>query len=84
MIAAARFYEQAAAGLGVDFLEEVERGFQMLASYPKSAPVIQAGIRGRPLKRFPFGLLYQIEGDHIVVQAVMHLRRKPDYWKDRL
>ena len=31
--------------------------------------------------RFPYGLLYRLLEWEIVVLAVMHLHRKPDYWK---
>ena len=33
--------------------------------------------------RFPFGVIYQIIEKQIVVIAVMHLHKKPDYWKKR-
>ncbi|HIP58812.1 MAG TPA: hypothetical protein EYH01_00115 [Campylobacterales bacterium] len=36
------------------------------------------------VNRFPFGLVYRIEGDTIVIVAVMHLSRKPDYWYSRV
>ena len=31
----------------------------------------------RPLDRFPYGILYYVHGDAIVVTAVMNLRQKP-------
>jgi hypothetical protein len=34
-------------------------------------------------KKFPFGIIYQIIEKQIVVIAVMHLHKKPDYWKKR-
>jgi hypothetical protein len=36
------------------------------------------------LRRFPFGLLYAIETERIVIVAVAHLKRRPGYWKDRI
>jgi hypothetical protein len=30
-----------------------------------------------------FGIIYQIVEKQIVVIAVMHLHKKPDYWKKR-
>jgi toxin ParE2 len=33
------------------------------------------------LRRFPYGLVYRLAESEIVVLAVMHLHRKPDYWK---
>jgi hypothetical protein len=42
------------------------------------------GFRRKLLSRFPYGLLYHCpEPDWIKVVAVMHLHRKPDYWRDR-
>jgi hypothetical protein len=34
-------------------------------------------------KSFPFAVLFRIRLDFIAVVAVMHLRRDPDYWKNR-
>lgn len=33
---------------------------------------------------FPFGILYTIEADFILIVAVMHFSREPGYWKKRL
>jgi len=35
------------------------------------------------VNRFPFGVLYSVEPTSIFVIAVMHHRRRPDYWKNR-
>lgn len=34
-------------------------------------------------KTFPFGVLFRDRPDEIIVVAVMHLHRDPDYWKHR-
>jgi hypothetical protein len=36
------------------------------------------------LKRFPYGIVYQIRGDEISIVAVAHLHRQPGYWSERL
>ncbi len=84
MLAAARYYNVESAGLGSEFLTEVERTAEALLQHPHAGPVIRKGIRRRLLARFPFGLLYQIDEDDIVILAVMHLRRRPGYWEQRL
>ncbi|OQR41228.1 plasmid stabilization protein, partial [Aliarcobacter cryaerophilus] len=33
--------------------------------------------------RFPFGVIYYIKNDEIIILAVMHLRKKPDYFLKR-
>jgi hypothetical protein len=33
---------------------------------------------------FPYAVLYTIESDYVLIIAVMHCHRKPDYWHSRL
>ena len=35
------------------------------------------------VSRFPYGIYYTIEGGGIVIWAVKHLHRDPDYWQER-
>ena len=35
------------------------------------------------VQRFPYGLIYVVQEDVIYIAAVMHLKRKPDYWVGR-
>jgi plasmid stabilization system protein ParE len=81
---AARFYEDRSPGLGRDFLDEVERTIDSIVKDPYSGRRISGHIRRRILRRFPFGVLYAMEPSRIVIVAVMHLRREPGYWQDRI
>lgn len=84
MIAAAQYYQNQSVGLGAEFLAEVERTVAAIVVHPKAAPKVKKEIRRRLLKRFPFGILYVATADEIVIIAVMHLRRSPGYWQERL
>lgn len=84
MLEAASYYQSQATGLGVDFLSEVERAVKSIAEFPNTWPILEGELRRRLIKRFPFGILYRIESEEIVVIAVVHLRRKPGYWKERI
>ena len=35
------------------------------------------------LRRFPYSIIYRIERDAVVVVAVAHGKRNPDYWRKR-
>ena len=83
MVEAARFYERRRAGLGFDFLAEVERSIARMREYPEAGRPVRAATRRRLLRRFPYGLLYRLDADEIVIVAVMHLRRRPGYWRNR-
>jgi len=81
---AVEWYETQQKYLGVQFLNEFEAAIRRIISYPESYRVIKKDIRRCLVKRFPYGILYVIDTDKIVVIAVAHLHRKPDYWIDRV
>ena len=33
--------------------------------------------------RFPYGIYYTVESEVVVIWAIKHLHRDPDYWQDR-
>ncbi|AUX23813.1 uncharacterized protein SOCEGT47_043430 [Sorangium cellulosum] len=57
--------------------------FDRIAETPEQGPEIEPGIRRMLLQRFPYGLLYAVEPERILVLTVMHLRRRPGYWRGR-
>jgi plasmid stabilization system protein ParE len=80
---AVTWYNEQAEGLGKEFLDELDRAVRRTVAFPLSCPEIEPGLRRCLLARFPYGLVYGLEEDAIVVVAVAHLHRKPRYWIDR-
>ena len=81
---AAGWYEAEVAGLASDFLSEFGRALDGLLAEPERSLQIEPGIRRYLLKRFPYAIVYVIRKDRVRIVAVMHLHRKPGYWKERL
>ena len=84
MLDAAKYYESQASRLGIDYLSEIERAVATITESPMTWPIIEGELRRRLVRRFPFGILYRIEPEEIVIIAVAHLHRKPGYWMGRL
>ena len=84
MAEAAEYYEWQTKGLGFDFLDEVEHTTKRIQELPESGKCLRDNTRRKLLRRFPFGIVYCFEKEKIVVVAVMHLRRRPNYWVKRL
>jgi len=82
-IGAIEYYENNERGLGYDFSIEVHAVIQNILKYPTAWPIMEEDIRRCLVNRFPYGVVYSIEGNEIFILAVMHLRRHPDYWKKR-
>lgn len=85
MVDAAEFYESELAGLAGRFLEAVHQAFVDVQDYPRRWPAMgKDGARCRRVGRFPFGVIYRIDLEEIVIVAVADLRRRPNYWMKRL
>ena len=62
-------------------LDRIEEACAPLAVFPESAPTVPglaAGLRGKPLRGFPYRLFYRIDGDLIVLLRLLHGRRNTD------
>lgn len=83
-IASIAYYEECQEDLGLDFAREIYEAIQSIIINPEIWPFINNNIRRRLVNRFPFAVLYSSEGSKIYILAVMHLKRKPDYWISRI
>lgn len=82
-----RFYETQKRGLGLRFMMAVEAASERIKEHPGAGTPLKS--KDGPLRRyllgdFPFGIIYEAEKQDVLVWAVMHLSRKPDYWAKRI
>jgi plasmid stabilization system protein ParE len=80
---AADFYEAQRINLGQELSQEVQATITQICESPGVWEKLDAYNHRCLTNRFPYGIIYRIEPDHIRIMAVMHLSRKPDYWKNR-
>ena len=78
------YYDRASPGLGLEFLSEVERTTGRIVLNPEAWTKVSAHCRRCRTRRFPYGVFYSIEGDLVVISAVMDLRRHPASWRTRI
>ena len=81
---AAQFYEERQSGLGTRFLDVLEDALTRIQRNPRLYQKISGNIRKCRVLRFPYGIIFRDQDDSIEIIAVMHLKRKPGYWKARL
>jgi hypothetical protein len=80
----AEFYETRLAGLGAEFLDELDRTVMQVEHDPERQAADKSGIRSVRLTRFPFRIHYVVDPDRIRILAVAHSSRKPNYWRPRM
>jgi len=76
-------------GRGVDLEEAVRRVIRRIQLLPQSAPRwprIEASfeVRRAKVKRHPYLVVYTVLDDQLVVLAIAHTSKRPDYWRERI
>jgi hypothetical protein len=77
------WYEERQAGLGDDFLDEFEAALTRILANPQAGREIFQGNHKHNFHRFPFAIIHAVQGQELLIKAVMHLHRCPFYWKNR-
>jgi len=81
--AAALWYDERQQGLGGDFLGEYQATLSRILNEPERWRTIRGDNRKLNFHRFPYAIVYSVQPDALYVKAVMHLHRRPFYWKHR-
>ena len=78
------YYEEQQINLGNKFKSEVYNTLKRIQKFPNMFVKVKKDIRKCIVNKFPFNILYAIEGNNILVIAIAHHHRNPDYWVDRI
>ncbi len=81
---AVTYYNSEHAGLGDDFILEFVRSLERIKAYPQAWQPFTQDTRRCQLRRFPYGIIYQLLETKILIIAISHMHREPGYWKDRI
>jgi len=79
------WYNERQKGLDKKFISEVREKVKFIRQYPKAANQRYDNIRTAVLKIFPFIIHYTVDDSNktVIVSAVFHTSRNPDFWKER-
>jgi plasmid stabilization system protein ParE len=81
---AINYYEECQEGLGLEFAKEIYSTIQRIIHFPEAWSKMSENTRRCLVNRFPYGVIYSITEEEIIILAVMQLNREPGYWKERL
>lgn len=76
-------YDNIRPELGERFALAVEATVEALAEHPLQFPVVYRGHRRVGVRRFPYGIFFEVQDNRIVVIACFHGRRNPRRWQSR-
>jgi len=81
---AARWYAERDASAAFGFSDELIGAVTQIERAPHAWPPYEHSTRRFLLRRFPFSVVYWVDNNRIVILAVAHTSRRPDYWRNRL
>lgn len=77
------FYNAQRPRFGDEFRDEVWDTIQRIQRFPEAWHPLSATVRRCQMNRFPYGLMYASTENEILILAVAHLHRAPEYWRPR-
>ena len=78
IIEAYDWYELQRAGLGIEFLDELEIFYDSMIRNPETYSYYAKPVREGKVKRFPYTVVYEIFDEAIVVYSVFMAKQNPD------
>jgi plasmid stabilization system protein ParE len=83
-LASVDYYADKASDLGDRFYQEIRRLVAEIEAGPRRHGPWRHGTRRHLAKRFPYAVIFAERPDRLLVVAVAHCKRHPDYWRGRL
>ncbi len=81
---AVRYYSEISPELGVRFYREMERLFREACAAPERFRKFDPPARRHFSRDFPYAVIFLEKPECIWIVAVMHMKRRPRYWRERL
>ena len=78
------FYQGIDVGLGRRFYDEMERVILEVRRDPEWFWKFDPPARRHFSQDFPYAIIYLDQPDRIWIIAVMHMKQKPGYWRQRM
>ncbi len=83
LIEAAEWYELSSAKIAVELSDEFRKGLMKIKNNPYQSQILRSNYRKVNLYKFPYKIVFTIEGNEIIIVAFAHHKRKPGFWENR-
>ena len=79
-----QYYADIELELGHRFYDEMERLIREVCVSPERFWQFDPPARRHLSDSFPYAIIYLEKPEHLWIVAVMHMKRRPGYWRGRL
>jgi len=81
---AIKYYETQQSDFGRKFESDIRSSINRIKEFPYAYVKVKDDVRRCLLHKFNYSILYTLKGDYILIIAISHQHRKPDYWAERV
>jgi plasmid stabilization system protein ParE len=81
--AAKSWYDDLRLALGDRFISAIAATVESISKSPRCFPTIYRNRRRARVRRFPYGIIFEVQEQRIVVIACFHYKRNPKRWRVR-
>jgi hypothetical protein len=83
------WYDEREEGVGLRFEVAVREAIDAAVDSPGSWAMLpgwdrEPVVRSKGVSRFPYRVVYFVDGDLLTIVAIAHSKRRPGYWRDRV
>jgi plasmid stabilization system protein ParE len=83
-VGAVQYYANIALELGIRFYDEIESLIREIRASPQRFRKFDPPAQRHFSRDFPYAVIFLDRPEHVWIVAVMHMKRHPGYWRNRL
>ncbi len=81
---AVKYYNLQVDGLGNRYKNEAQSTIKRMSIFPMAYIEVRSQVRRCIMHKFPYSIYYSIQENMVLILAIAHQHRKPDYWIKRV
>lgn len=78
------YYQHLQLGLGNKFISRFKEASELIQIFPRGWQQLSTQLRRTLIKGFPYGIIYYLIADEIIVVAIANLNQKPKSLERRI
>lgn len=78
------YYNEQHLGLGDSFYQEFIKTIEIISFFPEAWRKVGSNTRRANIKKFPYLILYVVDGQDIFITCIAHQHRDPRYYAERI